>query len=81
MKSDTFVSIYVDFYWLPPDIERVKNNTPFTQKKTTGKGRTVGNRSKIVNLTYYRIKKNLQAEGFDLIADNSGNLKLVLRRR
>lgn len=34
---------------------------------------------KVVNLAYYRIKRSLQSEGFDLISDNEGNLTLVMR--
>ena len=34
---------------------------------------------KVVNLAYYRIKRSLQSEGFDLISDDDGNLTLVMR--
>lgn len=34
---------------------------------------------KVVNLAFYRIKKSLQSEGFDLISDDDGNLTLVMR--
>lgn len=35
--------------------------------------------AKVVNLAYYRIKKSLKEEGFDLVSDENGKLKLVLR--
>jgi hypothetical protein len=38
-----------------------------------------GDDPKVVNLAYYRIKKSLQQEGFDLITDGQGKLTLVLR--
>lgn len=38
-----------------------------------------GDDPKVVNLAYYRIKRSLKEEGFDLIADDQGKLKLVLR--
>ena len=34
---------------------------------------------KVINLAYYRIKRSLQSEGFDLISDDEGNLTLVMR--
>ncbi|MCB1309610.1 MAG: hypothetical protein KDK30_15580 [Leptospiraceae bacterium] len=34
---------------------------------------------KVVNLNYYRIRKSLREEGFDLVDDHNGKLKLVLR--
>lgn len=39
----------------------------------------MGDDPKVVNLAYYRIKRSLKEEGFDLIADEHGKLKLVLR--
>ncbi len=36
---------------------------------------------KVVNLAFYRIKRSLKSEGFDLISDNEGNLTLVMRLR
>lgn len=38
-----------------------------------------GDDPKVVNLAYYRIKKSLKQEGFDLITDDKGKLTLVLR--
>lgn len=38
-----------------------------------------GDDPKVVNLAYYRIKKSLKQEGFDLITDDQGKLTLVLR--
>lgn len=39
----------------------------------------MGDDPKVVNIAYYRIKRSLKEEGFDLIADEHGKLKLVLR--
>ena len=33
----------------------------------------------VVNLAVYKLKKSLQNEGFELVTDDSGKLKLVLR--
>ena len=38
-----------------------------------------GDDPRVVNLAYYRIKKSLKQEGFDLITDDQGKLTLVLR--
>ncbi|MBL8020569.1 MAG: hypothetical protein JNM27_12945 [Leptospirales bacterium] len=35
---------------------------------------------KVVSLALYRIKKGLKKEGFELITDETGKLKLVLRK-
>ncbi|MBX7056738.1 MAG: hypothetical protein K1X75_01640 [Leptospirales bacterium] len=35
--------------------------------------------SKVVNLAFYRLKRSLQAEGFDLITDADGKVTLVIR--
>lgn len=34
---------------------------------------------KVVNLAVYKIRRSLQAEGFDLLTDKKGRLTLVLR--
>lgn len=34
---------------------------------------------KVVNLAVYKIRRGLQAEGFDLLTDKKGRLTLVLR--
>ena len=38
-----------------------------------------GDDPKVVNLAYYRIKRSLKEEGFDLITDDNGKLTLVMR--
>lgn len=43
---------------------------PPEQRKTDGK---------VVNLAFYRIKRNLKKEGFDLITDENGKVTLVMR--
>lgn len=34
---------------------------------------------KVVNLAFYRIKKKLEQEGFDLVQSADGKVKLVMR--
>ncbi len=38
------------------------------------------NNPKVVSLALYRIKKGLKKEGFELVTDEQGKLKLVMRK-
>ncbi|HMU82359.1 MAG TPA: hypothetical protein PKE49_09280 [Leptospiraceae bacterium] len=40
----------------------------------------ITNNPKVVSLALYRIKKGLKKEGFELITDEQGKLKLVMRK-
>ncbi|MDH5657513.1 MAG: hypothetical protein OEZ34_16485 [Spirochaetia bacterium] len=40
---------------------------------------TKENTEKVVDLNLYRIKKSLKSEGFEVVTDENGKLKLVLR--
>ena len=41
--------------------------------------RTNTKASKVVNLAYYRIRRSLRVEGFDLVTDRNGDLRMVMR--
>ena len=60
---------------LAPDIKRVSHD-PCEPNDSAASQNAQG---KVVNLAYYRIKKSLKEEGFDLVSDEKGKLKLVLR--
>ncbi|MCB1173946.1 MAG: hypothetical protein KDK39_10285 [Leptospiraceae bacterium] len=38
-----------------------------------------GTDGKVLNFTYFRIKKSLEDEGFDLITDENGKLTVILK--
>ena len=40
----------------------------------------IKNDPKVVSLALYRIKKGLKKEGFELVTDETGKLKLVMRK-
>jgi hypothetical protein len=48
-------------------------------KKLTPKKTKEVSKDKIVNLNLYKIKKTLTEEGFEVIENNKGNLKLIIR--
>lgn len=39
----------------------------------------VPDKEKVVDLNFYRIKKNLKSEGFEIVTNKEGKLTLVLR--
>jgi len=40
---------------------------------------TADKKEKVVDLNLYKIKKSLRSEGFEVVTDEKGKLKLVLR--
>ncbi len=67
-----------------PDIWIVSESNDSPKSRTRSRFKDAGsphvnNDPKVVNLAYYRIKKSLQQEGFDLVTDADGKLTLVLR--
>lgn len=54
------------------------NEEPSEQRPASGT-RQPSVPNKVVNLAYYRLKRSLQAEGFDLVTDQDGKVTLVIR--
>ena len=48
-------------------------------KKLTPKKIKEVSKDKIVNLNLYKIKKTLTEEGFEVIENKNGNLKLIIK--
>ena len=49
------------------------------KKEITNKRKLPGKNDKVVNLNLFKIKKSLTEEGFEVVENDKGGIKLILR--
>jgi hypothetical protein len=66
------------FLKLNPKTESVENVIT-DEKRNSKKRKLPGKNDKVVNLNLFKIKKSLTEEGFEVIENDKGEIKLILR--